>query len=378
MNTSHLIAATIAQVPLPAPDPLGYPVPVILLHILSYFTLGLHFIAVNFTLGGLLYLLWIKIRKSDIGADSYLSASLPLGFSYLVTLGIPPLLFVQVIYGQMFYSSSVIIGAFWILVVPLLILAYGMLYLNKLKKDARPNTRLIVLGIALLAMLTIGFIYVNNLTLSMTPETWMSKYAANPRGTQLNHEEPTLFARYALFMSPALVVAGVALVLVGILRSKWRGDDSGTAISSLGIKGHLIGRAITVAAAGALIASLPKEHFEAIMAGPGKLFLIIGIVLGVLATTLAVLAAKKKSVAVGVMAAVILAPEVMMLIVVRDLLRQEYIAQFFNFSHVPVFEQWGMVGIFLTSLVAGLALLIVLTVKVSKTAIGRYKETHAA
>ncbi|MBN2528945.1 MAG: hypothetical protein JXR76_21330 [Deltaproteobacteria bacterium] len=378
MNITHLIAAITAQVPMPTPDPLGYPVPAILLQILSYFTLGLHFIAVNFTLGGLLYLIWTKLRKGDDGVQKYLSASLPLGFSYLVTLGIPPLLFVQVMYGQMFYSSSVIIGAFWILVVPLLILAYGMMYLNKFKKNAKPNTQLIVLGISLLAMLTVGFIYVNNLTLSMTPDAWLAKYAANPAGSQLNHEEPTLFARYALFMSPALVVAGAALVLVGILRSKWRGDDSGNAISDMGMKGHIIGRALTVAAAGGLAATLPKETFEAMMAGPGKLFLAIGIVLAVLATVLVIVGAKKKMVLLPITGIVLMVLEVIMLVASRDFLRQEYLRPHFEFGHVPIFEQWGMVGIFVASMVAGLALLIVLTVKVSKNAIAKYKETHAA
>ncbi|MBN2718463.1 MAG: hypothetical protein JXX14_21645 [Deltaproteobacteria bacterium] len=382
MNPSHLIAALIAQtqaqVPLPSPDPLGYPVPAILLQILSYFTLGLHFIAVNFTLGGLIYLVWTKIRKVDNGASEFLSSSLPLGFSYLVTLGIPPLLFVQVMYGQMFYSSSVIIGAFWILVVPLLILAYGMLYLNKLKKDTRPNTRLVILGISLLAMLTIGFIYVNNLTLSMTPGMWMEKYTANPAGSQLNHGEPTLFARYALFMSPALVVAGAALVLVGILRSKWRGDDAGVPIHELGMKGHLIGRVATLAAAGALISTLPKEFLDTLMAGPGKLFLIFGVGLAALSTAMVVVAAQKKGTVFGIIGIVLMVLEVIMFIAVRDFLRQIYLAEFFKFEDVPVHEQWGMVGIFVASMVAGLALLIVLTVKVSKSAIARYKESHAA
>jgi hypothetical protein len=377
MNITQLIAATVAQVPMPSHDPLGYPIPAILLQILSYFTLGLHFIAVNFTLGCLLYLLWTKVRRSSDGADNFLSASLPLGFSYLVTLGIPPLLFVQVLYGQMFYSSSVIIGALWILVIPLLILAYGMLYLNKLKTDAKPNVQLAVLGVALLAMLTVGFIYVNNLTLSMTPDTWINKYAANPAGSQLNHEEPTLFARYLLFMSPALVVAGAALVLVGIFRSKWRGDDSGHAITALGMKGHLIGRVLTLAAAGALVASLPKDILSATMDGPGKLFLITGIALAVLATGLTVLSAVKKAAVFGVVGTVLMVLEVIMLAVTRDMVRQEYVKPYFTFSDVPVFDQWGTVGIFVTSMVLGLALLIVLTVKVSRAAISRYKESHA-
>ncbi|MBN2340583.1 MAG: hypothetical protein JXX29_07760 [Deltaproteobacteria bacterium] len=377
MNFSNLISATLAQAPIPAADPLGYPMPAVLLQLLSYLTLALHFMAVNFTLGGLIYLIWLKVRKGDDGAKSFLGLSLPLGFSYLVTLGIPPLLFVQVMYGQMFYSSSVIIGAAWILVVPLLILAYGMLYLNKLKKDSTTNAQLIVLGVALLTMLSVGFIYVNNLTLSMTPDTWMEKYAATPSGANLNLSEPTLFARYVLFMSPALVVGGAALVLMGIFRSKWRGNNSGDAAGSLGMRGLLLGRVITAAAAGALIAVLPKNLLSDTLVGAGRVHLILGIALALLSTALLVLGAKKKNGLLAVVGTVLLVLEAAMFVVVRDMLRQQYLAPQFTLSDVSVHEQWGMFSIFAVSMVAGLAFLIVLTVKVSKTAIAKYKETHA-
>ncbi len=375
---TFLVPAILAEAPMPTPDPLGYPAPAILLQILSYFTLGLHFVAMNFTLGGLMYLLWVKLRRGDEGAARFLSSSLPLGFSFLVTLGIPPLLFVQVIYGQMFYSSSVIVGAFWILVVPLLIAAYGLLYLNKLKKESKPSVQLVILGTALLAMLSVGFIYVNNLTLSMTPDAWLEKYVAGPGGGNLNLGEPTLFPRFVLLISPALVVAGAALVLVGILRSSWRGDDSGGAIGELGMRGHLIGRVVTVAAAFAVVTALPENLFSALMAGPGRLFLMAGAGLAVLATALVVLGARKGSSPFAIVGMVLMTLEVMMFVAARDFLRQAYVASHFTFADVPMFEQWGMVGIFFTSMVAGLALLIVLTVKVSKGAIARYREAHAA
>lgn len=378
MYLSQIIAGTLAQVPMPNPDPLGYPLPAVLLQILAYFTLSLHFVAVNFTLGGLMYLVWTKIRNSDDGTSKYLSASLPLGFSYLVTLGVPPLLFVQVMYGQQFYSSSVVIGAFWIMVVPLLILAYGMLYLNKLQKRTKPSIQLVVLGVALLSMLSVGFIYVNNITLSSSPGTWLEKYSARPSGFNLNLSEPTLIARYILFMSPTLVVAGVSLVLAGILRSKWRGDNAGDYMSALGRNGLLMGRVVMASAAGALIATLPKELFDALWGGAGKIHLIVGVAIAVLGTGLVVMAFHKKSSVLAIVGAVLLVLEVAMFVGVRDLLRQEYLAPYFKLSDVPVHAQWGMFTIFVVSMGIGLAFLVVLTVKVSKTAIAKYKETHAA
>jgi hypothetical protein len=47
----------IAAVPLPAPDPLGFPAMPALIQALAYLTLTLHLLAMNFTVGGTALLL---------------------------------------------------------------------------------------------------------------------------------------------------------------------------------------------------------------------------------------------------------------------------------------------------------------------------------
>src|SRR5512133_2986047 len=151
--------------PIPDFDPIGLALPGPWLMALSYLTLTLHFVAMQFTVGGALVLLATWRRQHGIA--KFFGTALPLGFSYLVTFGIPPLLFVQVVYGQFFYSSSVLIGAFWISVIPLLIMGYGASYWHKLSRGERPGRQVWIIGLSLLALLFVGFIYVNNLTLSM-------------------------------------------------------------------------------------------------------------------------------------------------------------------------------------------------------------------
>ena len=109
--------------PQPPPDPLGYPAPLAIMFALAYLTLTLHFLAMNYTVGSGALLLWAKVRGKDEqqGIAKFLGSGMPLGVSYLVTLGIPPLLFVQVLYGQQFYSSSVVMGSLWILVIPVIL-----------------------------------------------------------------------------------------------------------------------------------------------------------------------------------------------------------------------------------------------------------------
>ena len=54
--------------------------------------------------------------------------ALPIVMTYVINLGVPPLLFAQVLYGRAIYTSSVLIGAWWIAVIPLLMLCYWLLY----------------------------------------------------------------------------------------------------------------------------------------------------------------------------------------------------------------------------------------------------------
>ena len=56
--------------------------------------------------------------------------------TYVINLGVPPLLFAQVLYGRAIYTSSVMIGLRWIAVIPALILAYWLLYRFSAALDA--------------------------------------------------------------------------------------------------------------------------------------------------------------------------------------------------------------------------------------------------
>jgi hypothetical protein len=362
------------MIPLPTPDPLGYPLPTPLLQGLAYLTLTLHLLAMSFTLGSLALLLWSKLRRAP-GHDAaarFLGSSLPLGFSYLVTLGIPPLLFLQVVYGQLFYSSSVLIGAFWILVIPLLITAYGLLYLHKMTRETRPRLQGIALLAAFAAMLSIGFIYVNNLTLSMAPERWMAHYAAHPDGAALNLGEPTLAPRFLAFMLPSLAVAGLGLVLAGAVVARLGRAEAGQGMRRYGARAHVVGRVLMAGAGAWLLAALP-ERVRAYVLGGGlpTLLLAAGLGLALVATAAALLAARRGSTALAVAAAVAMALELGSLVALRDGVRLELLAERFRLAEVPIDAQWGMFVAFAAILVVGLAFLVGMTRIVVKNAVAK-------
>ena len=101
--------------------------------VLLIVTFLLHLILMNFILGGSLLSLWDVFRNKTFKKESM---TIPTLIALTINLGVPPLLFLQVIYGNFFYTSSVIMASPWILVIPVLILAYygAYIYVFKTKK----------------------------------------------------------------------------------------------------------------------------------------------------------------------------------------------------------------------------------------------------
>lgn len=362
-----LAAVSPGAIPLPSPDPLGYPLPPVLLQALSYFTLTLHFLAMNLTIGSLFISLWLRLAKRphDERLARYLAGVLPLGTSYLITFGVPPLLFVQVLYGQMFYSSSILIGFHWILVIPLVILLYGIFYYQKLAPNPGRPRMLLLTALAALAMLAVGFFYVNNITLSVSPDKWLELYRKSPGGHNLNLTEPTLFPRWLLILVPGLTVAGVAILFRGVLLLKWGLTDEGRHNHGIAVKAAVLGMLLEGAAGIWTMAALPANIRSFVVSGGLPTVLLgLGAVLAAAATALVILGRNKASLAYPVAASLGLWLAVAPLVVLHDLVRQEYLRPYFALADVPINLQWGMAGLFVGFLVIGLAFLAVLHVRV--------------
>ena len=155
----------------PPPDPIPLPAPVWLFKLLHAAMLSLHFVVVQWVLGwlviGVLWNLWGRSRSHPfmVAGSTRIAASLPILMTYLINFGIPPLLFTQVLYGNFLYTSSVLIGAWWLGIVGLVTLAYLALssvctvagvYLLTSKRNALGFGTGAALAIAALAYLTIG------------------------------------------------------------------------------------------------------------------------------------------------------------------------------------------------------------------------------
>ena len=198
----------------PAVDPIPLPAPLWLFKLLHIVTLSLHFVAVEILLGGLLLAVLLSTRPA--GSPAHIAARamgrrLTVVMTYVINLGVPPLLFAQVLYGRALYTSSVLIGAWWISIIAVLTLTYWLLYQFSFRLEAGKSAW----WVGLLAWLGCGGVarlLSINMTLMLRPEAWRGMYAASGAGVYLPQGDPTTTPRWILMLCGGLFVAGLWMI----------------------------------------------------------------------------------------------------------------------------------------------------------------------
>jgi hypothetical protein len=212
--------------PFPAVDPIPLPAPIWLLKLLHIVTLALHFVAVEMLLGGLLLAVLLSLFRgsplSMVTARS-LARRLTVVMTFVINLAVPPLLFAQVLYGRALYTSSVLIGLYWISIIGILMLAYWLLYQFSARLEAGRSAW----WVGLIAWLLAGIVarlLSTNMTLMLRPEVWRDMYSASAAGAFLPTGDPTLTPRWLLMMAGGLFIGGLWLIyLAG--RSTFTSDE---------------------------------------------------------------------------------------------------------------------------------------------------------
>jgi hypothetical protein len=205
---------------LPRPDVLPLPAPVWLLHGLLLVTFLLHLVFMNGLLGGILLVAWSRLRARS-GQElhgmlaSKITPLLPIMVAAAVTFGVAPLLFLQALYGQFFFTSSVIMGWTWFAVIVILIGAYYGTYLQSLAAERLGAMRTPLLILTAMLLCLIAFIYTNNTTLMLRPDRWAVIYFANSGGGNWNLGDRTLWPRYLHMVLGAVAIAGMMLAVWG-------------------------------------------------------------------------------------------------------------------------------------------------------------------
>lgn len=205
----------------PNVDPIPLPAPVWLFKLLHIVTLALHFVAMEVLVGALLVATLLSLfgrSERSRTAAAAIARRLPIVMTYVINLGVPPLLFAQVLYGRALYTSSVLIGIFWIAVIPALVLLYWLLY--RFAAGLEEGRRVWWMGlIAWLLAASIARVYTSNMTLMLRPEVWQRMYSASPFGAHLPGGDPTILPRFLFVMATGFVMAGLWMLYLASRKS---------------------------------------------------------------------------------------------------------------------------------------------------------------
>ena len=357
------------QLPIPHPDPLGVPGDIGLILFLLYLTFFLHVILMNALLGGAFMAViseWISRKTNNqqtkdhhIHLAEKLGHILPFSVSLTVSMGIAPLLFVQVIYGQFFYTSSVLMAWIWLSVVFLIVIGYYSLYAYTRGFERWANRRYIFMIISCVMFFLIAFIYVNNLTLMQTPQKWLDIYTqTNGTGYHWNMDEATLMPRYLHFAFSAIAVAGMLVLILGMREKK---DN---ALSSFmkrwGGTWFLIGTVANTVVGFMFYFAIPEALRKAFTEGAGQMLFLSSHVLFIIGTlAIAAVTFLKANNMIGWVGIAAMLVGIAEKVISRDLLRQEYLKQV-NWTHavLQTKPQNDVIALFFISFVAGIGLLL--------------------
>lgn len=347
---------------IPEPEPIPLPAPVWLLKTLLFITFVLHLIPMNMTVGGLVVLSHGEMsHRFSEPMRRWILSYLPVTTAFTITTGVAPLLFLQVLYGQLFFPAAVIISWAWFLVIVALLFGYYGIYSYVLLGERLGRWRIWVVVGSTVLFLYIAFAFNNVITLMSTPFRWWDLWQErNPSvHFNLNFWEPTLFPRFAHFIVGAVAVTGLITALYGAILRK--GDEQASKQLIQDGVSWFVGATILNYFVGALFLFTHEQEVWRSFVGGNLLATVLlwgGVALSILAIVFAWLSKKSEKPLPFVLVAVTLTLlTIVAMSGVRFTVRSLLIARHapdFNLNQMPVQPQWGIIVTFLVLLLVGL------------------------
>ena len=311
------------------------------LQLLLTLTTFLHFVAMNIMLGtGFIAFSSPFWRGSDVmPLNAHIARTLPYSLAFTINLGVAPLLFLQVLYGQFFYTSSILMAVYWLAIIGLLIASYYAAYVYRLRKDKGGLGRLYI-GVSILLLLGVTFLFNNNISIMQMPEVW-THYFSDRTGWLLNFKDRSLVPRFLHFVASAVAMGGLAIAFYFEILKR-RGATDGDAWIKLGCRWFTVASIINFGLGFWFLGSLPPgAHDPATLSG--KIFFIL--VVGSIATIIPAMAAAQTGRIFSATAWALVT--VLLMTLSRDILRLTYLKPYFSLLDLPKALQYSPFVVFL-------------------------------
>jgi hypothetical protein len=243
-------------------------------------TLVVHLVFMHYVLAGSIYLAVGRLMGRDRGQacrwQSVLIDWLPFATGLAITAGVGPLLFVQILYGREFATANLLLSHRWMAILPVLIVCFYLLYLQKSAWIARRAWvwRPAVAAITCGGFLFIAWSWTENHLLMLDWAAWPGMYGTG----SLWYESDGVLPRLAAWCFLAFPSLAIELAWQGRLLGDRLDEPAAADTRVLGLSPvqrlavtALCGLAGTLLAAAAYWPALPDAARAAItgpLAGP--------------------------------------------------------------------------------------------------------------
>lgn len=338
---------------IPSPDTI--PVYWVWFKVLLIITFMAHILLMNIMLGSAIIAFFSGLKKSQdssmISLQKEISEKTTFVIAFTINFGVAPLLFLQVLYGNFFYTSSILMAAYWLSIILMLIIAYYSAYIYKFKFEELAFARIYFIGLTVLLLTITAFFYTNNMTLMLSPGSWR-QYFDKPSGTILNLSDPTLFPRFIHFVAASVAISGLFIAITWQKKKKSGATDADLNIKN-GMKYFFYATLFQVLTGAWFIVSLPGDIMLLFMGRD-----IIGTTVflaGLIATTLSLIYSFKNRVWPATWSAII---TVFFMVIMRDMVRTAFLQPYFAVEKLKVIHQYSPMIMFIASLIIGIAAVI--------------------
>ncbi len=224
----------------------------------------LHVVAMNYVLAGSALVAAAAVcERSNRSSAAWrrlgdrLRDWLPFALGVTITFGVAPLLFVQVLYRREFYTANLLLSHRWMSIVPVLIVAFYLLYLQKgawwSRRSAGPRA-VVAIGVFVCFAFVAGSWTENHLLSLQGQAVWTAEYVAD----RWFYSHPELWPRLALWCCGSVpMLSMLAAIQIRCDPHDARSTDEADAREDVDRETTaLLGRAAVVASSAAAVAAL--------------------------------------------------------------------------------------------------------------------------
>jgi hypothetical protein len=347
----------------------GFPLipasPFLLDHLLGLMFI-LHALLMNYVLIAPFVIGWFLLVKGERGRvrAGWMSAALPVVYTFAINLGVACLLFVQVLFPEKFFTANILLGSAWLSVIPLLLASFFGAYVVKSWIERGrlhplfPGLLSLIVGL-LIAMIALTM--VANYFATTTEANWVL-YQRQP---SLIFRSLTLPPRAAHFLFGAAAVTGMWMVWIAGWRRRLGADPDEA--DKFRRQGLLIAASAT---AGQIVVgiwyllSLPPALWDKLFSGGfASIVWISGVAAGLmLLVALIVANFLPQQLRWQRLATILLIWTLVGMVSGREMVRITSFGPDFNLRTMPSATQAGPMSAFAVLLVAGLLTLVALLV----------------